>query len=171
MEGAGVRSRVSAGLVLFRVREGQLEVCLAHPGGPFFARKDEGHWTIPKGEVEEGEDLIGTAIREVREEIGVEIDKTQRFIELGSIRQKGGKRVHAWAVEYCGPEPAVCESNVFQMEWPPGSGALKAFPEVDRVQFYPLKVAKLKVKQSQIPLLEALAEKHAETAHFGGTKL
>jgi predicted NUDIX family NTP pyrophosphohydrolase len=153
-----MRSRVSAGLVLYRMRDGQLEVFLAHPGGPFFTHKDEGHWTIPKGEVEPDEDLLATAIREVQEETGIAIDKTKEFTELGSIRQKGGKTVHAWAVEYTGPEPVACESNVFHMEWPPGSGQLGAFPEVDRAQFFPLETAKLKVKATQIPLLERLAE-------------
>src|SRR4051812_25902050 len=91
----GLKARVSAGLLLYRVREGQLEVFLAHPGGPFFAHKDDGHWTIPKGEVESGEDLLATAIREVQEETGIAIERTKAFIELGSIRQKGGKIVHA----------------------------------------------------------------------------
>ena len=159
MEGARVKARVSAGLLLYRMRQGQLEVFLAHPGGPFFARKDEGHWTIPKGEVHDGEGLLATAIREVHEETGVEIDKTAPFIELGSIRQKGGKIVHAWAVEYSGPEPGVCKSNVFHTEWPPGSGKMEPFPEVDRAEFFTLETAKLKVKQSQIPLLETLAER------------
>jgi predicted NUDIX family NTP pyrophosphohydrolase len=154
-----MRSRSSAGLLLYRMRNGQLEVFLAHPGGPFFAHKDDGHWTIPKGEVEPDEDLLVTAIREVEEETGLVIEKTKDFIELGSIRQKGGKIVHGWAVEYSGPEPTTCKSNVFQMEWPPGSGKWQAFPEVDRAQFFPLETAKLKVKASQIPLLEHLAER------------
>jgi predicted NUDIX family NTP pyrophosphohydrolase len=166
LEGARVKSRVSAGRVLYRMRKGQLELFLAHPGGPFFARKDEGHWTIPKGEVQDGENLLATAIREVQEEAGLEIDKTATFIELGSIRQKGGKVVHAWAVEYSGPDPELCKSNLFHMEWPPGSGTMKSFPEVDRAEFFPLETAKLKVKESQIPLLETLAEKHAKKGAF-----
>jgi predicted NUDIX family NTP pyrophosphohydrolase len=160
LERPGVKSRVSAGLVLYRRRDGALEVFLAHPGGPFFAHKDDGHWTIPKGEVEPGEDLLATAIREVQEETGIVIDKTNQFIELGSIRQKGGKIVHAWAIEYSGPEPAACESNVFHMEWPIGSGQIQAFPEIDRAEFFPLETAKIKVKATQIPLLERLAEKN-----------
>ena len=153
-----MRSRVSAGLVLYRKRDGQLEVFLAHPGGPFFAHKDDGHWTIPKGEVETGEDMLATAIREVQEETGLGVDKTARFIELGSIKQKGGKVVHAWGVEYAGPASAACKSNVFHMEWPLGSGQMKAFPEVDRAEFFPLETAKTKVKASQVSLLEKLAE-------------
>src|SRR5688572_29425205 len=116
---ARMRSRTSAGLVLYRMRDGELEVFLAHPGGPFFLHKDEGHWTIPKGEVEPGEDMLATAIREVQEETGLEVSKDSRFTELGSIKQKGGKIVHAWAAEYSGPEPTTCKSNVFHMEWPP----------------------------------------------------
>ena len=164
LEGFGIRSRVSAGLVLYRLRDGQLEVFLAHPGGPFFAARDAGHWTIPKGEVEPGEDLLATAIREVQEETGIVVDKSKEFIELGSIRQKGGKIVHAWGVEYPCTDPVACKSNVFQLQWPPGSGEWKSFPEVDRAEFFPLEAAKAKVKPTQIPLLERLA------ATFSGTK-
>jgi predicted NUDIX family NTP pyrophosphohydrolase len=158
LERPGVRSRVSAGLVLYRKRNEQLEIFLAHPGGPFFAHKDDGHWTIPKGEVETGEDMLATAIREVEEETGLVIEKRANFIELGSIKQKGGKIVHGWGVEYSGPEPGPCKSNVFHMEWPIGSGQMKAFPEVDRAEFFPLDTAKVKVKPTQVPLLERLAE-------------
>ena len=157
LEGLGVRSRVSAGLVLYRKRDGQLEIFLAHPGGPFFARKDDGHWTIPKGEVEMGEDMLATAIRELKEETGLVIDAGAKFIELGSIKQKGGKIVHGWGVEYSGLEPGPCESNVFHMEWPIGSGQMKAFPEVDRAEFFSLDNAKVKIKATQVPLLERLA--------------
>src|SRR5678810_387391 len=94
-----MRARVSAGLLMFRVCEGQLEVFLAHPGGPFFAHRDDGHWTIPKGEIEPGEEFLATALREFKEEVGIEIDPRSNFFELGSIRQKGGKIVHAWGVE------------------------------------------------------------------------
>jgi predicted NUDIX family NTP pyrophosphohydrolase len=158
LEGAGVNSRVSAGLVLYRIRDRGLEIFLAHPGGPFFARKDEGHWTIPKGEVEAGEDMLATAIREVREETGLELSKDGKFIELGSIKQKGGKVVHAWGAEYSGDVPAACKSNVFHMEWPIGSGQMKAFPEVDRAEFFPLQAAKIKIKPTQVPLLDRLAQ-------------
>ncbi|HKQ40073.1 MAG TPA: NUDIX domain-containing protein [Verrucomicrobiae bacterium] len=153
-----MKSRVSAGLVLYRKRKDQLEIFLAHPGGPFFAHKDDGHWTIPKGEVEKDEDMLATAIREMQEETGIAIDKTQNFIALGSIRQKGGKIVHAWATEYTGPEPGTCKSNVFEMEWPMGSGRMQAFPEVDRAEFFALEAAKVKIKATQIPLLDRLAE-------------
>lgn len=159
-----MRSRVSAGLVLYRVRSGGLEVFLAHPGGPFFTHKDEGHWTVPKGEVELGEDMLATAIRELQEETGVEIGKDCDFIELGSIKQKGGKTVYAWAVEYAGPTPTTCGSNVFLMQWPLGSGQVKEFPEVDRAEFFSLEMAKIKIKPTQIPLLERLEG-------FTGTKV
>ena len=153
-----MRSRVSAGLVLYRTRDGQLEIFLGHPGGPFFAHKDDGHWTIPKGEVETGEDMLATAIREVQEETGIAVDRGAAFVELGSIKQKGGKIVHAWAVEYTGPEPGPCKSNVFHMEWPIGSGQMRPFPEIDRAEFFPVETAKRKVKATQVPLLERLAE-------------
>jgi predicted NUDIX family NTP pyrophosphohydrolase len=133
-----------------------LEVFLAHPGGPFFARKDDGHWTIPKGEVESGEDLLATAIREFREEIGIPLKSGLDFLPLGAIQQKGGKIVHAWAVEQdWNGEPPI-RSNEFEMEWPPGSGQRQRFPEVDRAQFFPLAEARRKVKERQIPLLDEL---------------
>src|SRR6267142_7199848 len=91
LERAGVKSRVSAGLLLYRMSDGRLEVFLAHPGGPFFAHRDDGHWTIPKGEIEPGEEFLETALREFKEEVGIEIDPASKFLELGSIRQKGGK--------------------------------------------------------------------------------
>ena len=151
-----MRGRVSAGLVLYRIREGKLEVFLAHPGGPYFTRKDAGHWTIPKGEVEPGEDLLATAQREFREETGIVLHPESRFIELGSIRQKGGKTVHAWGVEgdHDGTQPI--QSNTFEMEWPPHSGQMRVFPEVDRARFFPLVAARIKIKETQIPLLERL---------------
>lgn len=153
-----MRQRISAGLVVFRHHGGQLEVFLAHPGGPFFKHKDNGHWTIPKGEIEPGEDPRAAAIREVREEVGVEIDPDGEFIELGSIRQRGGKIVHAWAVEKETCHPAAASRCTFEMEWPPGSGQWQRFPEVDRAQFFPLPAALRKIKETQIPLLDKLVE-------------
>ena len=151
-----MRSRVSAGLLMYRISDGELEVFLAHPGGPFFAHKDDGHWTIPKGEIEAEEEFLATAIREFKEEVGIEIDPGSKFIDLGSIRQKGGKTVHAWGVAGDCTEGHSCQSTTFQMEWPPGSNKLQSFPEVDRAQFFPIKPAKLKIKDTQIPLLERL---------------
>ena len=148
--------RVSAGLVLYRIRNGQLEVFLAHPGGPFFAHKDEGHWTIPKGEIEPEEEFLATAIREFKEEIGMEIQPQSQFLDLGSICQKGGKTVQAWGVEGDCDASAPIQSNEFKMEWPPGSGKFQSFPEVDRAQFFPMSEARKKIKPTQIPLLERL---------------
>ncbi|MCI0745039.1 MAG: NUDIX domain-containing protein [Verrucomicrobia subdivision 3 bacterium] len=149
--------RVSAGLVMYRRRKGALEILLAHPGGPYFARKDEGHWSIPKGEIEPGEDPLRTAIREFEEEVGIAVDPASEFIDLGSIRQKGGKVVHAWGVEGDCPDGHCIKSNHFSVEWPPGSGKFQQFPEVDQAGFFTLPEAKKKVKATQIPLLERLA--------------
>ena len=153
-----MRSKVSAGLVMYRIREGRLEVFLAHPGGPFFANRDVNVWTIPKGEIEPEEEHLVTAIREFKEEVGIAIDPQSEFIELGSIRQKGGKTVHAWGVEQNCPDPIECKSNSFRMEWPAGSGTWKSFPEVDRAEFFSLSEAKRRIKETQIPLLERLEE-------------
>jgi predicted NUDIX family NTP pyrophosphohydrolase len=150
-----MRDRVSAGLVVFRRRGGELEVFLAHPGGPFFTHKDDGHWTIPKGEVESDEELLAAALREFHEEIGIALSSGSEFLPLGCIQQKGGKWVHAWAVEQDWDEQPI-RSNEFEMEWPPGSGRVQRFFEVDRAQFFPLAVAKRKIKERQLPLLDEL---------------
>jgi predicted NUDIX family NTP pyrophosphohydrolase len=153
-----MRSRVSAGLILYRQQNGAMEVLLAHPGGPFTARKDLGYWTVPKGEIEPGEEYLVTAIREFKEEIGLEISPQSRFIELGSITQKGGKVVHAWAVEYASPEPIFCKSNTFKIEWPIGSGRWREFPEVDRAEFFTIRDARQKIKETQEPFLDRLQQ-------------
>jgi predicted NUDIX family NTP pyrophosphohydrolase len=147
-------SRISAGIVLFRRRGAIVEVLLAHPGGPLFARKDAGHWTIPKGEVEPGEELLAVARREFEEESGqaVPVGPT---IELGSIVQKGGKTVHAWAVEG-DLDPAAAVSNTFELAWPPGSGLRQLFPEIDRVAWFGPDEARRRIKETQIPLLDRL---------------
>ena len=147
------RSRVSAGLLIFR-RNNIIQVLLAHPGGPFFARKDDGVWTIPKGEAGPGEDLLTRARIEVEEEIGIK--PSGNWIPLGSIKQKGGKTVHAWAVEGDLPEQFELKSNLFEMEWPPRSGKLKEFPEIDRAEFFPEQIARLKINPAQIPFLDRL---------------
>ena len=149
-------ARASAGLLLYRRRGGSLEVFLAHPGGPFFKNKDDGHWTIPKGEIDDHEEPLSTAIREFREEIGIDLDPASKFIDLGSIRQKGGKVVHAWAVEGDCPAGHSVKSNSFQMEWPPKSGKFQSFPEVDSAEFFGLETAKRKIKSTQIPFFERL---------------
>lgn len=148
--------RVSAGILMYRLTNGGVEVLLAHPGGPFFKNKDNTHWSIPKGEPDEdlGEDLLITAMREFKEETG--ITPLGNFIELGSITQKGGKEVFAWAVEGTLPEGFVHECNTFEMEWPPRSGKMMEFPEIDKIEFFTIDKAKEKIKAAQIPLLERL---------------
>jgi predicted NUDIX family NTP pyrophosphohydrolase len=145
---------VSAGILLYRRRPAGLEVLLAHPGGPLFVRKDAGHWTIPKGEVEPGEELLTVARREFEEETG-HPPPDGAVIELGSIVQKGGKVVHAWAIE--GElDPANAVSNTFELSWPPGTGLRQVFPEIDRVEWFDMIEARRRVKETQIPLLERL---------------
>jgi predicted NUDIX family NTP pyrophosphohydrolase len=148
------RSRISAGLLMFRRRDGELEVLLVHPGGPFFARKDEGAWTIPKGEAAPDEDLLTRAQIEFEEELGFR--PHGNWIEIGSIKQKGGKTVHAWAFEGDLPEGFELKSNLFEIEWPPRSGKRKQFPEIDRAEFFPEDVARRKINPAQIILLDRL---------------
>jgi len=143
---------------MFRRRKNQLEVLLAHPGGPFFARKDDGAWTIPKGEAAPGEDLLTRAKIEFEEEVGFRVENVGDWIELGSIKQKGGKIVHAWAFEGDLPESFECKSNLFEMEWPPHSGKRKKFPEVDQVCFFSEEDARRKIKSTQVPLLDRLRD-------------
>jgi len=149
--------KVSAGLLVYR-RHAQLEVLLVHPGGPFFARKDLGAWTIPKGEAAEGEDLLVAARREVFEETGHRAEGP--FLELPVVRQKGGKLVHAWACE--GDfDPRAIVSNTFTIEWPPRSGKRAEFPEIDRADFFDLDLARLKINAAQVLLLDELKSKIA----------
>jgi predicted NUDIX family NTP pyrophosphohydrolase len=147
--------KLSAGLLMYRIRDGRLEVLLAHPGGPFWAKKDQGAWSIPKGEVEPGEDAFSTAKREFEEELGFQ--PQGEFTELKSIQQKGGKTVQAWAVEgNC--DPASMRSNTFLMEWPPRSGKKQEFPEVDRAEFFEISQAKRRINAAQIELLSELEQ-------------
>ena len=145
--------KTSAGLLLFRESNDGLEVLLAHPGGPYWAKKDDGAWTIPKGELEDGEDSLQAARREFEEELGQPIEG--EFIPLGEITQAGGKRVMAWAVR-ANFDPAALRSNVFTIEWPPKSGRQQEFPEVDRVGWFDLATARRKILPGQLPLLERL---------------
>ena len=134
-------AKTSAGLVMYRVRNNRLEVLLVHLGGPFWAKKDEGAWFIPKGEVSPAEDELTAAKREFQEETGFE--SYGNFIPLGSVKHKGGKVVHAWAFEGdC--DPSSIRSNTFTIEWPPRSGNKQAFPEIDRAQFFSVEQAKEK---------------------------
>jgi predicted NUDIX family NTP pyrophosphohydrolase len=147
-------TRTSAGILLYRRRRGALEVLLAHPGGPFFRTKDEGHWTIPKGEVDPGEALVAVARREFEEETG-HAPPDGELLDLGSIVQKGGKVVYAWALEG-DLDAAAAVSNMFELIWPPGSGRLQVFPEIDRVEWFAPDEARRRVKPTQIPLIERL---------------
>ena len=147
------RTAVSSGLVLFRRRSANLEVFLAHPGGPFWAKRDAGAWTIPKGVVDEGEDLLDAARREFLEETG--ITAVGPFIPLGSIRQKAGKEVHAWAWEG-DADPAAITSNTTRAEWPRGSGNWLEFPEVDRCEWFDLDTARQKINPAQAELIDRL---------------
>jgi len=148
------RSRVSAGLLMFRRKSGALEVLLVHPGGPFFANKDEGAWTIPKGEAAPGEDLLTRAQIEFEEELGIR--PHGNWIPLGSIKQKGGKIVHAWAFEGDLDDAFKLKSNSFEIEWPPRSGNMKQFPEVDRAEFFAEETARRKINPAQVVLLDRL---------------
>jgi predicted NUDIX family NTP pyrophosphohydrolase len=143
--------RVSAGLLMYRLQDGKLQVLLAHPGGPFFQNKDDGAWTIPKGEIEPGEDMLEAAKREFEEETG--ITPTGPFIALKPIKQKGGKIVHAWAFQGDCDTSAVV-SNTFTMEWPPKSGRQMEFPEMDRAEFFDVATAGQKIKAAQMPLVK-----------------
>ena len=141
---------------MFRRRNDELEFLLAHPGGPLFSRRDDGYWTIPKGEASPGEDLLTRAQIEFEEEIGVRPENDRAWIELGWIKQKGGKIVHAWAFEGDFPETFECKSNLFELEWPPRSGNYQEFPEVDQACFFSDEVARRKLKSTQIPFLDRL---------------
>jgi len=150
----------AAGLLLFRGVVGALEVLLVHPGGPLWARKDDGAWSIPKGEVEPDEDALAAARREVEEETGARPSGT--FIALSPVRQTGGKIVHVWAIE-SDFDPASLKSNLFEMEWPPKSGNRRSFPEVDRAAWFDLETAGRKILPSQAVVLQHLQERLTET--------
>lgn len=145
--------RISAGLLLYRIHEGTLQVLLVHPGGPFCQNKDDGVWSIPKGEVEPGEDLLACAKREFVEEIG--FTPTGPFILLTPVKQRSGKIVHAWAFKGdC--DPNAIASNTFKMEWPPRSGQQTEFPEIDRAEFFDVAAAKQKINAAQVALIDEL---------------
>jgi predicted NUDIX family NTP pyrophosphohydrolase len=145
--------KLAAGVLVYRRSGAELEVLLAHPGGPMWAKRDEGAWTIFKGEAEPDEDLLECARRELREESG--LAPIGRFHELGEIRQKGGKVVHAWAVE-ADADPAALASNEFTMEWPPRSGRLVPFPELDRFAWFGTEEARRRINAAQAELIDRL---------------
>ena len=141
---------------MFRRQNNFVEFLLVHPGGPFWKNKDEGAWSVPKGEVQPGEDLLTRAQIEFEEEIGFKARGD--WIPIGSIKQKNGKTVHAWAFEGDLPEPFELRSNTFQLEWPPRSGKFSEIPEVDRAEFFSEEVAKRKINPAQIPFLDRLRD-------------
>ena len=149
-------ARQSAGILLYRKVNDQPQVFLIHPGGPFFANKDNGAWSIPKGEFLGDEDPLDAAKREFLEETGHAIDGD--FITLMPIQQKGGKKVYAWAVE-CDIDQETIVSNTFEIEWPPRSGKTKTFPEVDRAGWCSVDEAKIKINAAQVGLIDDLITK------------
>lgn len=142
----------SAGLLLYRRRD-ELEVFLVHPGGPFWAKKDLGSWSLPKGEIEEGEQPLQVAKREFTEETGLPIDG--EFRQLEPLKQRGGKVVHAWAIE-ADCDAAQIRSNMFSMEWPPKAGRMQQFPEVDRAQWFSISEARKRILASQLGFIDQL---------------
>ncbi len=146
----------SAGILLYRGGPEALEVLLIHPGGPFWAKKDEGAWSIPKGEVDEGEEPRACALRELEEELGEPPEiAPEQLVELGTVRQKAGKLVHCWAAE-ADFDPATLRSNTFTMEWPPRSGRQGEFPEVDRAEWFAVGAARGKMNPAQVDFLDRL---------------
>lgn len=145
--------KISAGLIMYRQGPAGMEVLLVHPGGPFWRNRDDGAWSIPKGEAAPGEDLLDTAQREFREELGLPADGP--FFPLTPVKQKGAKTVHAWA--FAGNcDPSQLRSNTFAVEWPPRSGRLQQFPEADQAAFFDLVTARRKINPAQIALLDEL---------------
>lgn len=148
--------KISAGILLYRIRDNEYQFLLVHPGGPYFKKKQAGFWTIPKGEPGEGEDLLFAARREFQEETGH--IPPDHAIELKPVRQKGGKIVHAWAIED-DLEPALIISNTFTIEWPPGSGKQQSFPEIDQAKWLNMQEALGMINPAQQSLLHELIEK------------
>ncbi len=148
--------KTSAGILLYRRKDDVLRVFLIHPGGPFFANKDAGAWSVPKGELDEGEDALAAARREFEEETGCGLEGP--FTPLSPIKQKGGKIVLAWATEGDCDADAI-RSNTFALEWPPKSGSVRDFPEVDRAGWFTVDEAKKKINFAQAALLDELVSK------------
>lgn len=150
-------AKQSAGILLYRLTGNELEVLLVHPGGPFWAKKDKGAWSVPKGEFTDDEEPFVAAKREFGEELGCSAPNGE-YIDLGSIKQSGGKMVYVWAVQG-DLDPATVKSNTFRIEWPPKSGQEQAFPEVDKALWVTLDEAEVKLLKGQLPFLGTLIEK------------
>lgn len=149
----------SAGVLLFRFAEAETQVLLVHPGGPFWAKKDLGAWSIPKGEYDEAEDPRACALRELEEELGSPpVIPAEALIDLGEVRQKSGKAVRAWAAE-ADFDPATLRSNIFSMQWPPRSGRQQEFPEVDRAEWFGPEEAKRRINPAQVAFVDRLLER------------
>ena len=146
----------SAGILLYRISKGKIEVLLVHPGGPFWAKKDAGAWSIPKGEFDDGESPLDAAIRETHEELGIKVEGD--FIELTPIKQKSGKTIFPFAIEHQF-DPSKLQSNSFEMEWPLKSGQKRSFPEVDKAEWFSFDIANEKINNGQKPFLAELLKK------------
>jgi predicted NUDIX family NTP pyrophosphohydrolase len=149
-------TKKSAGILLYRFNKKNIEFFLVHPGGPFFIKKDLGAWSIPKGEFNEGENPFDAALREFKEETGIDISGEP--IELSSIKQKSGKQVLAWAIEG-DLDPKKIASNTFSLEWPPKSGKFQDYPEIDKGEWFNYEMAKQKINPAQILLIDELVQK------------
>jgi predicted NUDIX family NTP pyrophosphohydrolase len=160
-------TKTSGGILMFRRQGGGLEVLLAHPGGPFWRRKDAGAWSIPKGEIGPQEDELAAAQREFAEETGIWPEGQP--LPLGELKQAGGKRVVAWAIEG-DLDPGAIRSNLFEMEWPPRSGRRESFPEIDRAGWFTLPEAREKILKSQTPFLDRLTDLLGADGAGAGTR-
>ena len=158
-------AKLSAGLLLFRRIDRHLELFLVHPGGPFWARKDDGAWSLPKGEYSDAENPLEAAKREFQEETNISVDGD--FLPLGELRQPSGKVITAWALEK-DVDPTLVKSNLFSMEWPPKSGKTQDFPEVDRAAWFPLSQARTKLLKGQVAFINRLAKKLGVTVEDNG---
>ena len=150
--------RKSAGILLYRSSSSGWEVFLVHPGGPFWTNKENGAWSIPKGEFEDGEAPLAAALREFAEETGATLHRHEHFMELAPVVQKAGKQVYAWAFEG-NIDAAAIRCNTFKVQWPPGSGQWKTFPEVDKAAWFSLADARQKINPAQVAFIEELIEK------------
>lgn len=155
-------AKTSAGLLMYKLNEGKLKVFIVHPGGPFWKDKEKGAWSIPKGELEDNEEMIDCAVREMKEETGIDVSGKE-FIELGSVVQKSGKKVYCWAFEGDWIGLLICRSYA-EIEWPYKSGKKIKIPEIDRADFFEAEKAKLKINPAQKEFIERLEEKLKETS-------